>query len=48
VSGNVIDKKDLKNQIKVSQSKRERIDLLLGEYLDNNSISYSERAIKSC
>src|SRR2546429_4747634 len=47
VSGNVIDEKNLKNQIKASQSERERIDLLMSEYLDDNSISHSERAIES-
>ncbi|PKY35027.1 hypothetical protein RhiirB3_455333, partial [Rhizophagus irregularis] len=48
ISGNVIDEKNLKNQIKASQSERERIDLLMSEYLNDNSISHSERAIKSC
>ncbi|PKC57836.1 hypothetical protein RhiirA1_471868 [Rhizophagus irregularis] len=47
VSGNVIDEKNLKNQIKASQSERERIDLLMSEYINDNSISHSERAIKS-
>src|SRR5256884_3686601 len=47
ISGNVIDEKNLKNQIKASQSERERIDLLMSEYLDDNSISHSERAIES-
>ena len=47
VSGNMIDEKNLKNQIKASQSERERIDLLMSEYLDDNSISHSERAIES-
>src|SRR6266487_2822076 len=45
VSGNVIDEKNLKNQIKASQSERERIDLLMSEYLDDNSISHNKRAI---
>ena len=47
ISGNVIDEKNLKNQIKASQSERERIDLLMSEYLSDNSISHSERAVKS-
>ncbi|RIA94114.1 hypothetical protein C1645_818490 [Glomus cerebriforme] len=47
VSGNVIDKKNLKDQIKGAQDERERIDLLMSEYLDNHSISYSKRAIES-
>uniref|UniRef100_U9UIB1 Uncharacterized protein n=1 Tax=Rhizophagus irregularis (strain DAOM 181602 / DAOM 197198 / MUCL 43194) TaxID=747089 RepID=U9UIB1_RHIID len=46
VSGNVINKKNLKNQIKASQNERERIDLLMSEYINDNSISHSERAIK--
>ncbi|PKK62087.1 hypothetical protein RhiirC2_790886 [Rhizophagus irregularis] len=48
VTGNFIDKKNLKNQIKASQNERERIDLLMSEYLDDNSISHSERAVKLC
>lgn len=47
ISGNIIDEKNLKIQIKASQSERERIDLLMSEYLNDNSISHSERAIKS-
>ena len=47
VSGNVINEENLKTQIKASQSERERIDLLMSEYLDDNSISHSERAIES-
>ncbi len=47
VSGNMIDEKNLKNQIKAFQSERERIDLLMSEYLNDNSISHSERAIES-
>ena len=47
VSGNIIDEKNLKNQIKASQSERERIDLLMSEYLNDNSISHSKRAIES-
>lgn len=47
VTGNIIDEKVLKNQIKASQSERERIDLLMSEYLNDNSISHSERAIES-
>src|SRR4051794_1949682 len=47
VSGNVIDEKYLKNQIKASKSERERIDLLMSEYLDDHSMSHSERATNS-
>jgi len=43
----MIDEKNLKNQIKAFQSERERIDLLMSEYLNDNSISHSERAIES-
>ncbi|RHZ76523.1 hypothetical protein Glove_196g120 [Diversispora epigaea] len=45
--GNVIDETNLNNQIKASQDERERIDLLLSEYLDDRSVSYCERAVKS-
>ncbi|GBB90787.1 hypothetical protein RclHR1_17880002 [Rhizophagus clarus] len=44
---NVINEKDLKNQIKASQSERERIDLLMSKYLNDNSTSHSERTIES-
>ncbi|GES96424.1 hypothetical protein GLOIN_2v1482460 [Rhizophagus clarus] len=47
ISGNIIDEKNLKDQIKASQSERERIDLLMSEYLNDNSISHSERAVNS-
>jgi hypothetical protein len=47
ISGNVIDEKNLKNQIKASQSERERIDLLMSEYLDDFLISHSQRAAES-
>jgi len=47
INGNLIDEKSLKNQIKASQDERERIDLLMCEYLDDHSTSHGERAIKS-
>jgi len=47
ISGNIFDEKNLRDQIKASQDERERIDLLMSEYLDDYSISHSERAIKS-
>ncbi|GES77224.1 hypothetical protein GLOIN_2v1482460 [Rhizophagus clarus] len=47
ISGNIIDEKNLKDQIKAFQSERERIDLLMSEYLNDNSISHSERAVNS-
>ncbi|RHZ53528.1 hypothetical protein Glove_441g111 [Diversispora epigaea] len=37
----------LKRNIKAVQSERERIDLLLNEYLEDTSISHSSRAINS-
>ena len=47
VCRNVIDEKNLKDQIKSSQNERERIDLLMSEYLNDYAVSHSERAIKS-
>lgn len=47
VYGNIIDEKNLRDQIKSSQDERERIDLLMSEYLNDYAVSYSERAIKS-
>src|SRR2546423_429901 len=47
VSGKFIDEKNLKDQIKGAQDERERIDLLMSEYLDDPSVSYSKRAIQS-
>ena len=47
ITGNVIDETKLKASIKAAQSERDRIDLLLSEYLDDTSVSQSERAIDS-
>ncbi|RHZ81301.1 hypothetical protein Glove_122g92 [Diversispora epigaea] len=47
ISGNIFDEKTLRDQIKASQDERERIDLLMSEYLGNYSISHSEWAVKS-
>ncbi|POG78274.1 hypothetical protein GLOIN_2v1813984 [Rhizophagus irregularis DAOM 181602=DAOM 197198] len=47
ISGNIIDEMKLKANIKAAQSERERVDLLLSEYLEDTSISQSERAINS-
>ncbi|GBB98059.1 hypothetical protein RclHR1_31290002 [Rhizophagus clarus] len=47
ITGNIIDEAKLKANIKAAQSKRDRTDLLLSEYLDNTSISQSERTIDS-
>ncbi|GBB99418.1 hypothetical protein RclHR1_35150001 [Rhizophagus clarus] len=47
ISGNIINEDNLKNQITASQSKKERTDLLISEYLNDNSILHSERAVKS-
>ena len=47
VCENIIDEKNLKDQIKSSQDERERIDLLMSEYLNDYAVSHSEQAIKS-
>ena len=47
ITGNVIDETKLKANIKAAQTERERVDLLLSEYLEDSSISQSERAIDS-
>ncbi|RHZ46541.1 hypothetical protein Glove_615g48 [Diversispora epigaea] len=47
INGTIINEKNLRDQIKSSQEERERIDLLMSEYLDDNSMSHSKRAIKS-
>ncbi|GBC39514.2 hypothetical protein GLOIN_2v1480545 [Rhizophagus irregularis DAOM 181602=DAOM 197198] len=47
VTGNTIDEKCLKDQIKAVQDERARIDLLIYEYLDNKSILPAERTSKS-
>jgi hypothetical protein len=48
VCGNVIDEKNLRDQIKSSQDERDRIDLLMSEYLNDYAVSRSERAVNSC
>ena len=47
ITGNTVDEKSLRNQIKACQDERDRIDLLLYEYLDNKSVLPTERANKS-
>ena len=47
VCENIIDEKNLKDQIKSSQDERERIDLLMNEYLNDYAVSHSERIINS-
>ncbi|RIA83017.1 hypothetical protein C1645_834441 [Glomus cerebriforme] len=47
ITGNVINETKLKASIKAAQSERDRIDLLLSKYLEDTSISQSERAIDS-
>ncbi|RIA80715.1 hypothetical protein C1645_838194 [Glomus cerebriforme] len=42
ITGNIIDDKNLKNQIKACQDERERIDLLMYEYLNDKSASQTE------
>ncbi|RHZ52596.1 hypothetical protein Glove_460g64 [Diversispora epigaea] len=47
ITGNVINKSTLKRNIKAAQSERERINLLLNEYLEDTSVSHSQRAVNS-
>lgn len=47
ITGNTIDEKSLRNQIKACQDERDRIDLLLYEYLNNNIGLPTERTCKS-
>src|SRR3954454_5734513 len=47
ITGNTIDEKSLRDQIKACQDERDRIDLLLYEYLDNKTVLKTERAINS-
>lgn len=47
VNGNVIDEKNLKDQIKGIQDEKEWIDLLMSEYLGDHSILSGKRAVKS-
>src|ERR1044072_461665 len=47
VSGNMINETNLNNQIKDSQDERERRELLMSEYLNDHSVSHSERAVNS-
>jgi hypothetical protein len=46
-SENIIDETNLNNQIKAFQDERERIDLLMSEYLNDHSVSHSEQAVNS-
>ncbi|RHZ83516.1 hypothetical protein Glove_91g100 [Diversispora epigaea] len=45
ITGNCINEKNLKLQIKTSQEECKRIDFLLSEYLDNNNYIRKERTI---
>ena len=47
ITGNTIDEKSLRDQIKACQDERDRINLLLYEYLDNKSVLPTERTSKS-
>ncbi|RHZ57214.1 hypothetical protein Glove_392g9 [Diversispora epigaea] len=47
ITGNIINEETLKRNIKAAQSERERVDLLLSEYLEDTSVSHSQRAINS-
>ena len=46
ITGNVVDEKNLKRQIKAAQSEKERMNLLLDEFLDDIVLSTTPRAIK--
>lgn len=46
ITGNVVDEKNLKRQIKAAQSEKERMNLLLDEFLDDIVLSTTTRAIK--
>ncbi|GES78603.1 hypothetical protein GLOIN_2v1482460 [Rhizophagus clarus] len=48
VNGNVIDEKTLKDQIKGIQDEREKIDLLMSEYLKDHSVSSSFDHLIAC
>ncbi|RHZ87427.1 hypothetical protein Glove_35g41 [Diversispora epigaea] len=47
ITGNIINEETLKRNIKAAQSERERVDLLLSKYLEDTSVSHSQRAINS-
>ncbi|PKC53026.1 hypothetical protein RhiirA1_543319 [Rhizophagus irregularis] len=47
ISGNPINIDQLKNQIKAVQSERDRINLFLSEFLDDNVAHQGDRAVKS-
>ena len=47
ISGNPINTEQLKNQIKAVQGERDRIDLFLFEFLDDNVAYQGDRAVKS-
>ena len=45
IVGNIINKKNLKNQIKSAQIKRERIELLFSEFIDDNVMLDSKHSV---
>ncbi|GET02725.1 hypothetical protein GLOIN_2v1482460 [Rhizophagus clarus] len=47
INGNIINEAKLKANIKAAQEERDRVDLLLSEYLEDTSISQSKRAVDS-
>ncbi|GBB99618.1 hypothetical protein RclHR1_35830001 [Rhizophagus clarus] len=47
INGNIINKAKLKANIKAAQEKRDRVNLLLSEYLEDTSISQSKCAVDS-
>ncbi|RHZ90049.1 hypothetical protein Glove_8g125 [Diversispora epigaea] len=46
ITGNVVNEKNLKRQIKAAQSEKEQMNLLLDEFLDDIVLSTTTRAIK--
>ena len=47
ITGNICNNETLKRQIKASQAERERMDLLIGEFTNDITISQTERAVNS-
>ncbi len=47
VTGNVINEDNLKRQIKSAQNEKERMDLLFSEFIGDNVMSKTDRAINS-
>ena len=45
ITGNVINEENLKRQIKAAQTEREKIDLLLAEFIGDNVISHGKHSV---